>query len=132
MAVNQVPDLEEQDSGIGATSRLQSEEPPAPPPPATPDCLFPRRQVPPLGSSSTNLSTKEQTGWYAIAVLSCLLSSRRALRLGRAPPRDQEDLSEWGAPPAEKVIDHTNMYWANQAAPPNRTAEVVTSADLAF
>ena len=34
-----------------------------------------------------------------------------------------EDLSEWGAPPPDKVIAHTNLYWENQSAP-GRTAGV--------
>ena len=42
-----------------------------------------------------------------------------------------EDLSEWGAPPPEKVVDHTNLYWQFQAGP-GRTAEVVAAADLEF
>ena len=28
-----------------------------------------------------------------------------------------EDLSPWGAPTPDKVIAHTNLYWANHAAP---------------
>jgi len=40
-----------------------------------------------------------------------------------------EDLSAWGAPPPELVIEHTNLYWAYQDGP-GRTAEVVTSAEL--
>ena len=42
-----------------------------------------------------------------------------------------EDLSEWGAPPPDKVVAHTNLYWQYQAGP-GRTAEVVTAADLEF
>jgi nicotinamidase-related amidase len=42
-----------------------------------------------------------------------------------------EDLSEWGAPPPEQVVAHTNLYWQYQAGP-GRTAEVVSAADLAF
>jgi nicotinamidase-related amidase len=42
-----------------------------------------------------------------------------------------EDLSEWGAPPPQKVVDHTNLYWQYQSAP-GRTAEVVRSAQLRF
>ena len=42
-----------------------------------------------------------------------------------------EDLSEWGAPPPEKVVEHTNLYWQYQAGP-GRTAEVVSAADLEF
>ena len=42
-----------------------------------------------------------------------------------------EDLSEYGLPPADKVIAHTNMYWTWQAAP-GRVASVVDSADVDF
>lgn len=40
-----------------------------------------------------------------------------------------EDLSEWGAPPPDKVIAHTNMYWKHQAAP-GRTAGVTATKDV--
>jgi nicotinamidase-related amidase len=39
-----------------------------------------------------------------------------------------EDLSEWGAPPPDKVIDHTNLYWSNHAAPGRRAGTVTTDA----
>jgi nicotinamidase-related amidase len=42
-----------------------------------------------------------------------------------------EDLSEWGAPPPDKVISHTNMYWSQHAAP-GRSAGVVDTADVSF
>jgi nicotinamidase-related amidase len=42
-----------------------------------------------------------------------------------------EDLSEWGAPPPDKVISHTNMYWSQHAAP-GRSASVVDTADVSF
>jgi nicotinamidase-related amidase len=42
-----------------------------------------------------------------------------------------EDLSEWGAPPPDQVISHTNLYWSWQAAP-GRTAGVVDTADVTF
>jgi nicotinamidase-related amidase len=42
-----------------------------------------------------------------------------------------EDLSEWGAPPPDKVIAHTNLYWENHSAP-GRTAGIVSTADLDF
>ena len=42
-----------------------------------------------------------------------------------------EDLSEYGLPPADKVIAHTNMYWTWQAGP-GRTASVVETADVNF
>jgi nicotinamidase-related amidase len=42
-----------------------------------------------------------------------------------------EDLSEYGLPPAEKVIAHTNMYWTWQSGP-GRVAEVVATADVDF
>lgn len=40
-----------------------------------------------------------------------------------------EDLSEWGAPPPEQVISHTNLYWSWQSAP-GRTAGVASAADV--
>ena len=42
-----------------------------------------------------------------------------------------EDLSEWGAPPPEQVIAHTNLYWGWQKAPGRRGA-VKDTADVAF
>lgn len=42
-----------------------------------------------------------------------------------------EDQSEWGAPPPDKVIAHTNLYWRFQCAP-DRTAGVVQAKDVAF
>ena len=42
-----------------------------------------------------------------------------------------EDLSQWGAPPPDKVITHTNLYWKFQTAP-GRTAETVAAADVQF
>jgi nicotinamidase-related amidase len=42
-----------------------------------------------------------------------------------------EDRSEWGAPPPDKVIVHTNLYWAHQAAP-GRTAGAVETRDVRF
>jgi len=41
------------------------------------------------------------------------------------------DKSAWGAPPAEQVIAHTNLYWQFQTAP-GRTAAVVEAKDVAF
>lgn len=34
------------------------------------------------------------------------------------------DLTQWGAPPPEQVITHTNLYWSHQTAP-GKTAAVV-------
>ena len=42
-----------------------------------------------------------------------------------------ENLSEWGAPPPDKVIAHTNLYWQEQSAP-GRTATVAATGDLRF
>lgn len=39
------------------------------------------------------------------------------------------DKTQWGAPPVESVIAHTNLYWQHQAAP-NRTATVESTADV--
>jgi nicotinamidase-related amidase len=42
-----------------------------------------------------------------------------------------EDQSAWGAPPPDKVIAHTNLYWRYQAAP-GRTAGVTETKDVTF
>ncbi len=42
-----------------------------------------------------------------------------------------EDLTDYGAPPPAQVIAHTNLYWANHAAP-GRTAAVADTAGLRF
>jgi nicotinamidase-related amidase len=42
-----------------------------------------------------------------------------------------EDLSPWGAPPPDKVIAHTNLYWQEQAAP-GRSAAVTETKDVTF
>ena len=42
-----------------------------------------------------------------------------------------EDQSEWGAPPPDKVIAHTNLYWQYHTAP-GRTAGVTDTKDVMF
>ncbi|MGH8940998.1 MAG: isochorismatase family protein [Actinomycetes bacterium] len=42
-----------------------------------------------------------------------------------------EDLSAYGAPPPDKVIAHTNLYWQYHKAP-GRTAGTVNAADVDF
>jgi nicotinamidase-related amidase len=42
-----------------------------------------------------------------------------------------EDHTEWGAPPPDKVIAHTNLYWQYHAAP-GRTAAVTETKDVTF
>jgi nicotinamidase-related amidase len=42
-----------------------------------------------------------------------------------------EDFSEYGLPPADKVIAHTNMYWTWQEGP-GRKASVVETAGVNF
>jgi len=42
-----------------------------------------------------------------------------------------EDQSEWGAPPPDQVIAHTNLYWKYQTAP-GRTAGTVETKDVDF
>jgi nicotinamidase-related amidase len=42
-----------------------------------------------------------------------------------------EDLSQWGAPSPDKVIDHTNLYWGNHRAP-GREAGTVTTGSVSF
>lgn len=42
-----------------------------------------------------------------------------------------EDQTEWGAPPPDKVIAHTNLYWTYQTAP-GRMAGTVETKDVSF
>jgi nicotinamidase-related amidase len=42
-----------------------------------------------------------------------------------------EDQTAWGAPPPDKVIAHTNLYWRYQTAP-GRTAGTVETKDVDF
>lgn len=42
-----------------------------------------------------------------------------------------EDQSEWGAPPPDKVIAHTNLYWQYHTAP-GRTAAVTEAKNVDF
>ena len=42
-----------------------------------------------------------------------------------------EDQTAWGAPPPEKVIAHTNLYWTYHAAP-GRTAGTVETKEVDF
>jgi hypothetical protein len=39
-----------------------------------------------------------------------------------------EDLSQWGAPAPDKVIDHTNLYWQHHTAPGRHAGTVSTSS----
>ncbi|MDB5072681.1 MAG: Isochorismatase [Candidatus Eremiobacteraeota bacterium] len=42
-----------------------------------------------------------------------------------------DDLTEWGAPPPNQVIAHTNLYWSYHTAP-GRTAGTVETKDVDF
>jgi nicotinamidase-related amidase len=42
-----------------------------------------------------------------------------------------EDQTEWGAPPPEQVIAHTNLYWTYHSAP-GRTAGTVETRNVDF
>ena len=42
-----------------------------------------------------------------------------------------EDQSQWGAPPPDQVIAHTNLYWTYQTAP-GRTAGTVATDEVSF
>ena len=42
-----------------------------------------------------------------------------------------EDQTEWGAPPPDLVIAHTNLYWTYETAP-GRTAGTVETKDVDF
>ena len=42
-----------------------------------------------------------------------------------------EDATQWGAPPPEQVIAHTNLYWTYETAP-GRKAGTVATKDVSF
>jgi len=42
-----------------------------------------------------------------------------------------EDMTEWGAPPPEQVIAHTNLYWSYQRQP-GRRAGTITTGEVDF
>ena len=42
-----------------------------------------------------------------------------------------EDQTQWGAPPPDQVIAHTNLYWTYQTAP-GRTAGTVATEEVSF
>jgi Isochorismatase family len=42
-----------------------------------------------------------------------------------------EDLTEYGAPPPEQVIAHTNLYWQDSTAP-GRRGGTVDTAEVSF
>lgn len=42
-----------------------------------------------------------------------------------------EDLTEYGAPPPEQVVAHTNLYWTHQSAP-GRSGGTVPAAEVTF
>ena len=42
-----------------------------------------------------------------------------------------EDLTEWGAPPPEQVVSHTNLYWQFESGP-GRQAHVQESGEVDF
>ena len=42
-----------------------------------------------------------------------------------------EDQTEWGAPPPDQVIAHTNLYWTYHRAP-GRTAGTVETKNVDF
>ena len=42
-----------------------------------------------------------------------------------------EDQTQWGAPPPDQVVAHTNLYWTYQTAP-GRTAGTVETANVDF
>ncbi len=42
-----------------------------------------------------------------------------------------EDHTKWGAPPPDKVIAHTNLYWTYQTAP-GRKAGTIETKDVGF
>jgi nicotinamidase-related amidase len=71
-----------------------------------------------------------QTDWCVRSTLhGALARGYDATLVGDA--HTTEDQTEWGAPPPDQVIAHTNLYWEHQAAP-GRTAGTVSSRDVDF
>ena len=71
-----------------------------------------------------------QTDWCVRSTLhGALARGYDATLVGDA--HTTEDQTEWGAPPPDKVIAHTNLYWAYQTAP-GRTTGTVDSKDVDF
>jgi len=71
-----------------------------------------------------------QTDWCVRSTLhGALARGYDATLVGDA--HTTEDQTEWGAPPPDAVIAHTNLYWASQTAP-GRTAGTVSSGDVDF
>src|SRR4249920_1755553 len=71
-----------------------------------------------------------QTDWCVRSTLhGALARGYDATLVGDAHTTD--DLTEWGAPPPDEVIAHTNLYWTHQTAP-GRTAGTVNSKDVDF
>jgi hypothetical protein len=71
-----------------------------------------------------------QTDWCVRSTLhGALVRGYDATLVGDA--HTTEDQTEWGAPPPEEVIAHTNLYWTHQTAP-GRIAGTVNSEDVDF
>ena len=71
-----------------------------------------------------------QTDWCVRSTLhGALARGYDAILVGDA--HTTEDQTAWGAPPPDKVIAHTNLYWTYQTAP-GRTAGTVNSMDVDF
>ena len=71
-----------------------------------------------------------QTDWCVRSTLhGALARGYDATLVGDA--HTTEDQTEWGAPPPDKVIAHTNLYWAYQTAP-GRTTGTVETNDVDF
>jgi nicotinamidase-related amidase len=71
-----------------------------------------------------------QTDWCVRSTLhGALARGYDAILVSDAHTTD--DQTEWGAPPPDQVIAHTNLYWTYQTAP-GRTAGTVDSKDVDF
>ena len=74
--------------------------------------------------------TGAQTDWCIRSTIhGALVRGYDVTLVGDAHTTD--DLTEYGAPPPEQVIAHTNLYWDNQSAP-DRKGSTVDTADVDF
>jgi len=88
-----------------------------------------RRESEPLVHKQYGDSFEDTTLESELALHGAFVRGYDTILVGDA--HTTEDFSEYGLPPADMVIAHTNMYWKNEAAP-GRIAAVVSAADVSF
>jgi nicotinamidase-related amidase len=83
-----------------------------------------------LGLGAGRLVVVAQTDWCVRSTLhGAFVRGYDATLVSDAHTTD--DQTEWGAPPPDQVIAHTNLYWPYQTVP-GRKAGTVASKDVDF